>query len=125
MKPLTIGVVGPCGAGKTTLIRGLRALGYQAKHIAQEHSYVPQMWRRLTNPDVLIYLDVSFPLTIQRRNLDWTLAEYTEQLHRLDHAREHADLYVNTSALSPSEVLERVLVFIQGNQVGHSNLKRV
>jgi len=121
MNPLTIGVVGPCGAGKTTLIQGLRALGYQAKHIAQEHSYVPQMWRRLTNPDVLIYLDVSFPLTIQRRNLDWTQAEYIEQLHRLDHAREHADLYVNTSALSPTEVLERVLVFLQENQVGHSN----
>lgn len=121
MTPLTVGVVGPCGAGKTTLIRGLRALGYQAKHIAQEHSYVPQMWRRLTNPDILIYLDVSFPLTIQRRNLDWTLDEYTEQLHRLDHAREHADLYVNTSTLSPSEVLERVVDFIQGNQVGHSH----
>lgn len=82
---------------------------------------MPQMWRRLTNPDILIYLDVSFPLTIQRRNLDWTLDEYTEQLHRLDHAREHADLYVNTSTLSPSEVLERVVDFIQGNQVGHSH----
>ena len=52
-----IGVVGPCAAGKTTLIAGLRNHGYTAKHIAQEHSYVPAMWQLLTNPDILIYLD--------------------------------------------------------------------
>ena len=115
MKSLTIGVVGPCAAGKTTLIQGLRALGYQAKHIAQEHSYVPQMWQRLTNPDILVYLDVSYPLTIQRRKLDWTINEYTEEIHRLRYARQHAHLYVNTDPLSPEEVLCRVLVFLKNN----------
>jgi cytidylate kinase len=113
MTPLTIGVVGPCAAGKTTLIQQLRALGYQAKHIAQEHSYVPRMWQRLANPDVLVYLDVSYPLTIQRRHLDWTVSEYSEEIHRLRHAREHAHLYIDTDTLTPEEVLRCVLVFLE------------
>ena len=115
MKSLTIGVVGPCAAGKSTLIQRLRALGYQAKHIAQEHSYVPRMWQRLSKPDILVYLDVSYPLTIQRRNLDWTVNEYLEEIHRLRHAREHAHLYINTDALSPEDVLEQVLLFLKEN----------
>lgn len=115
MKPLTIGVVGPCAAGKTTLIQGLRALGYQARHIAQEHSYVPQMWKRLTNPDILVYLDVSYPITIQRRKLDWTIQEYSEEIHRLLHARQHAHYYVNTDSLSPEDVLNQVLSFLKNN----------
>jgi len=115
MKSSTIGVVGPCAAGKSTLIQRLRALGYQAKHIAQEHSYVPRMWQRLSKPDILVYLDVSYPLTIQRKNLDWTVNEYLEEIHRLRHAREHAHLYINTDALSPEDVLERVLLFLKEN----------
>ena len=115
MKSLTIGVVGPCAAGKTTLIQRLRALGYQAKHIAQEHSYVPQMWQKLANPDFLVYLDVSYSLTIQRRHLDWTVNEYSEEIHRLRHAREHAHLYIDTDALSPEEVLDLVLAFLKEN----------
>jgi deoxyadenosine/deoxycytidine kinase len=113
MKQLTIGVVGPCAAGKTTLINKLRTLGYQARHIAQEHSYAPQMWQRITNPDVLVYLDVSYPLTIQRRKLDWTIQEYTEEIHRLRHARQHAHCYINTDDLSPEEVLRQVLAFLK------------
>jgi len=56
---LLLAVVGPCAAGKSTLIEGLRQHGYQARHVAQEHSYVPEMWKLLTSPDYLIYLDVS------------------------------------------------------------------
>ena len=57
---LIIGVVGPCAAGKTTLVAALREMGYNVRHIAQEHSYVPYMWQRLAKPDLLIYLDVSY-----------------------------------------------------------------
>lgn len=111
--PLKIGIVGPCAAGKTTLIAGLKQAGFDARHIAQEHSYVPNMWQRITNPDVLIYLDVSYPLTITRRKMDWTVEEYNVQLERLGHARQHADLYIHTDALQPEEVLEQVLAFLR------------
>jgi deoxyadenosine/deoxycytidine kinase len=107
-----IGVVGPCAAGKTTLVDSLKKYGYACKHIAQEHSYVDDMWKRLTNPDILIYLDVSYPLTIERRHMDWTHGEYQEQLRRLKHARSHADLYINTDELTSKEVLTKVLKYL-------------
>lgn len=104
-----IGVVGPCAAGKSTLVYGLNQHGYWGKHIAQEHSYVPDMWQRLTRPDVLIYLNVSYPQTLERRQLNWTEQEYQEQVFRLRHARQHADFSINTDRLSAREVLEQVL----------------
>jgi hypothetical protein len=107
-----IGVVGPCAAGKTTLISGLKQCGIDARHIAQEHSYVPDMWQRLTNPDILIYLDISYVLTLQRRKMDWTEPEYIEQVHRLRHARQHADLYIDTDNMSTQQVLQAVLDFL-------------
>jgi deoxyadenosine/deoxycytidine kinase len=108
-----IGVVGPCAAGKTTLVSGLEQCGYiRVRHIAQEHSYVADMWQRLVHPDILIYLDVSYPLTRRRRNMDWTETEYQEQLHRLRHARQYADLAIDTSQLSPAEILTQVLDFL-------------
>lgn len=108
-----LGVVGPCASGKSTLIASLNKCGYNVRHIAQEHSYVPTMWRRITNPDVLIFLDVSFELSKQRRNLNWTEAEYAEQHHRLRDARQHADLYVDTNNLTPEQVIKRVLDFLE------------
>lgn len=106
---MLIGVVGPCAAGKTTLVEKLKALGINCRHIAQEHSYVPYMWKKITNPDLLVYLDVSYPVTIQRRQLNWTEAEYQEQLRRLGDARQLADLLIHTDQLSPDEVLQVVL----------------
>jgi ABC-type glutathione transport system ATPase component len=107
-----IGLVGPCGAGKTTLANGLTRLGYRARHIAQEHSYVKDMWQRLTNPDILVFVDASWAVTCRRRSLDWTEAEWQEQQHRLRHARENADLNLDTDNLSIEEVLERVVEFV-------------
>jgi deoxyadenosine/deoxycytidine kinase len=109
---LKIGVVGPCTAGKTTLINGLINNGYKAKQIAQEHSYVQDMWDRLTHPDILIYLDVSYSYTMKRRNLNWSISEYNTQVDRLRHAREHADIQINTDSLSPQNVLDQVLKFL-------------
>ena len=112
-KDLKIGVVGPCTAGKTTLIIGLLDNGYNAKQIAQEHSYVQDMWERLTHPDILIYLDVSHNFTMKRRNLNWTKKEFNTQVNRLRHAREHAELNINTDSLSPQEVLDQVMKFLE------------
>ena len=108
-----IGIVGPCAAGKTTLVSRLDADGYRVRHIAQEHSYVQNMWQRITNPQILVYLHVSYPLTIIRRKMNWTEKEYEEQLRRLKHARENAHLIVDTDPLSPEMVHRAVVQYIE------------
>lgn len=109
---MKIGIVGPCASGKTTLVRGLQSHDVWGKHITQEHSYVPDMWQRISRPDILIYLDISFPTAQQRRKMDWTLEEFLEQNRRLEHARQHADLIIQTDNLTPGEVLNQVLDFL-------------
>jgi thymidylate kinase len=74
---------------------------------------VPDMWKRLTDPDILIYLDVSYQRSLQRQAMDWTEKEFNEQLRRLQHAKEHSDIFLNTDYLTPSEVLEKVLKYLQ------------
>ena len=109
---MLIGLVGPCAAGKSTISAALKAQGYEVRHIAQEHSYVQDMWLRITNPDILVFLDVSYTNTLARRNLNWTEREYKIQLDRLAHAGENADLYINTNDLTPAQVIEQILKFV-------------
>jgi cytidylate kinase len=111
-KRLLIGVVGPCGSGKSTLIAGLEPLGYRCRHIAQEHSYVQAMWQIITKPDLLIYLHASFENSTTRRKLNWNESDYTEQLRRLTHARDHADIIINTDTAAPDQVLSVTLDFL-------------
>ncbi|MDO9129490.1 MAG: hypothetical protein Q7U34_06445 [Anaerolineales bacterium] len=105
-------MVGPCGSGKSTLIAELKRRGCNARHIAQEHSYVKDMWQRLSNPDILIFLDASYPLTCKRRNLNWSEADWEEQQRRLSHARRHADFYLDTDELNIEEVRQQVMGFL-------------
>ncbi len=107
-----VGVVGPCGSGKSTLIAQLEPRGYVCRHIAQEHSYVKDMWRRISHPDLLIFLDASFPVSTARRQLKWLESDHAEQQRRLSHARQHADLIVDTDSLTPAQVLDLVLTFL-------------
>jgi len=111
--PLIIGIVGPCGSGKSTLQRALKKLGYRAHHIAQEHSFVQDMWKKVTNPDILIYLNASYETVIKRKKFNFSQREYAEEKRRLSHAYEHADLIINTDPLSPHEVFQKALQFIQ------------
>lgn len=108
-----IGVVGPCGSGKSTLIEGLERHGYACRHIAQEHSYVPSMWQAISNPDILIYLETSFAVCTARRRLNWREKDYREQLRRLSHAREHAHLVIETDDLTPVQILQKILNFLE------------
>lgn len=108
-----IAVVGPCAAGKTTLAVGLRQRGFAARQIAQEHSYVPDMWRRLARPDVLIYLDASYPTCTRRKQLDWLPHEYEEQQRRLAHARANCDIYISTDERSVEAVLKTALAALK------------
>jgi len=108
-----IGVVGPCGAGKSTLILALEARGYSCRHIAQEHSYVKDMWQRISHPDVLIFLQASYPISTARRKLNWLENDHAEQQRRLAHAHAHADLIVDTDPLTAEQVLGQVLTFLK------------
>jgi thymidylate kinase len=102
-------VVGPCGSGKTTLVARLRALGYTARAVAQEHSHVHDLWKHGGIPDALIFLDAS-PTTIsKRRQNEFPQWLYTIQLRRLRSARQHATLYLHTDSISLNEIQQRVL----------------
>ena len=116
---LKIGLVGVCGAGKTTLINGLKPYYTNVRQIAQEHSFVQDMWYRLAKPDILIYLHASYITTLQRKRFTWSEQEYQKQIQRVQHAYQHADLKVNTDNLSPNEILDLVLDFL--NQMNHSS----
>lgn len=112
-RPL-IGVVGPCGSGKSTLIAGLEKRGYACRHIAQEHSYVPTMWQVIAKPNLLIYLHASYLVSTARRRLDWQPKDYEEQLRRLSHARAHAHILIDTDDLTPDQVLQTALDTLDG-----------
>ncbi|HHX64070.1 MAG TPA: hypothetical protein GX702_04180 [Chloroflexi bacterium] len=104
-----IAVVGVCASGKSALVWRLSDRGYDARHCGQEHSYVPDMWQRLSRPEVLVYLDASLAIIRTRRAVNYG-EEYIEmQRRRLAHARQHAHVRVDTDPLSEEEVLDRVV----------------
>jgi thymidylate kinase len=70
------------------------------------------MWKKITQPDILIFLDVSLDQAQRRRHQNCSPAEHAEQLNRLRHAREHADLYLDTNPLTAAEVEAQALGFL-------------
>lgn len=106
-------VVGPCAAGKSTLVGNLRPKGYTIRTCAQEHSHVPRLWTRYCRAEVLIYLDARVE-TIGRRQgrSDWTEQRLDEQRRRLADARQHCDLYLATDDLTREQVAARVERFL-------------
>lgn len=111
---LKVAVVGACAAGKSTLVSSLQETGYEASHVAQEHSYVPDMWHRVCQPDVLIYLDVNYEsIRTRRPHLDFRPEHLAEQTRRLAHARQHCHLYLDTNELSSTQVREQTLSFLE------------
>lgn len=104
-------------SGKSELVNALRAAGYPTHHVAQEHSYVPHMWAHVTQPDVLIYLDVNYEAVRRRRpEITWGPERLVEQAERLAHARAHCDLYIDTSEMSIEAVREQALQFLAENE---------
>jgi deoxyadenosine/deoxycytidine kinase len=104
-------VVGPCASGKSALVEILRNAGLNAHSAAQEHSHVPTMWM-MSNPSHLIYLDAGLETIKKRRAVSWGQEFLEEERHRLAHARDHADLIINTDSMSLPQVAEKVLEFI-------------
>jgi len=74
---------------------------------------VQTMWQVIAKPDILIYLSTSFPISTSRRKLNWQEKDFTEQLRRLAHAHEHADLIIDTDDLTPEQVLQKVLDYLR------------
>jgi GTPase SAR1 family protein len=110
-------VVGPCAAGKTTLVAALRALGYDARVSGQEHSEIPTLWQ-LSHPDVLIVLDVDIAAVRDRRGRQWPEWLHDVQVQRLDAASKAADLAIDTSALRAQAVVDRVVAFLENQDMG-------
>lgn len=104
-------IVGPCASGKSTLAEALRLRGFAVRIVAQEHSAVPDLWKR-SSPDILIALDVDLEHLRQRRSPTWLEPVYVNQRYRLRNAFAAADLMVDTSALSAEDVLEMVLAWL-------------
>jgi hypothetical protein len=67
------------------------------------------MWKRLTHPDILIYLEASYETTITRKALNWTREEYEQQLYRMRNAIESAQIRIKTDELSPQQLIEKVV----------------
>ena len=105
-------VVGVCSSGKSTLVSALSERGYPAIAVAQEHSYVPHLWQR-SHPDVLVYLDASIHTIRRRGRARWRQSLLDEEHRRLQHAREHCDIYIPTDGLSPHDVASRVVTFLR------------
>jgi len=109
---MKIVIVGPCASGTTTLAENLRRAGYDAHACAQEHSYVPDMWR-MSRPDVLIYLDAAMDTIRRRRDVSWGEERLAAEKERLAHAREHCNLYLPTDDLTREAVFQRARQFLE------------
>lgn len=109
----SIVVVGVCGAGKSTLVRGLAALGYPSRVCVQEHSYVPTLWKRRGRPRLLVYLDASAETVSRRRGVHWDEGVLAIQRGRLALARANCDLYIETDQLTPEQVMARVVEHLE------------
>lgn len=104
-------VVGPCAAGKSTLVEALQARGYDAHVTSQEHSAISSLWQH-SHPDVLIALEVDIAAVQERRGDDWPAWLHNLQVQRLRAASEAADLTIDTTNLEPQVVVDRVLAYL-------------
>jgi energy-coupling factor transporter ATP-binding protein EcfA2 len=104
-------VVGPCASGKSTLVAALRTLGYNAHVSGQEHSEIATLWQHL-QPDVLIALDVDITAVRDRRGDSWPEWLHDLQVQRLAAASRAANLAIDTTAISPETVVDRVVAYL-------------
>lgn len=113
-----IKVVGVSASGKSTLVAGLRQAGYHARPVSQEHSHLADLWQQFETPRVLIYLDNDLENQQRRRpDVTWDQQNLQVEQERLAHARQHADLHINTTNLGSEAVLQIALAFLQHKKI--------
>lgn len=116
-----IKVVGVSAAGKSTLVAALRALGYDAYTVSQEHSNVPDLWRQFGIPRVLIALETDLATQRQRRpDVTWDAAHLAIERQRLSAAHQAADLRINTTDLTAAQVLGLVVAYLERQRIGRA-----
>lgn len=111
-------VVGPCASGKSTLVAGLRRLGYDAVVCGQEHSDIPTLWRHV-DPDLVVALDIDLPTLRSRRDDAWPEWLLLLQRRRLANAAAAAHLRLDTSRLDAADVLTRVAARLASLPLSH------
>ena len=115
-------VAGMSASGKSTLVRGLRERGYDARPVSQEHSNIPELWRLFETPAVLIHLDASLTCQrLRRPDVSWSRRYHAQEAARLRHAYDHADLRIDTSDMTPSAVLSLTLVHLEQGGLSHAD----
>lgn len=106
-----LAIVGPCAAGKSTMVRALVAIGVPAREVAQEHSRVPHLYARRAPPTALVYLAADWKTVAARRGRRDSRPQYEEELRRLAAAKATAGLVVHTDGLQPDAVRERIVTW--------------
>ncbi|MEM7128047.1 MAG: hypothetical protein AAF702_17060 [Chloroflexota bacterium] len=117
-----IKVVGISASGKSTVVRTLRELGYNAVPVSQEHSEIPYLWELYGMPRYLIYLSISLSEQRRRRpDVTWSKRVYRAETLRLLHARDHANLRIDTSFLAAHSVLSIVQLSLARANISPGN----
>jgi hypothetical protein len=118
-RPLpVVKVVGVSAGGKSTLVQALRAAGYDARAVSQEHSHVRDLWKQFEIPRVLIYLDNELEVQRARRpDVVWDQATLDEERVRLQDAYAEADLRINTAHIDGEQVCEMVLAYLEAQGI--------
>lgn len=117
-----IKVVGVSASGKSTLVANLRQAGYNARAVSQEHSNIPTLWQQFDRTRILVYLDASLESQRQRRpDVTWDAANLQMEQNCLTHARDHADLKIDTAMLPPESVWRIVEAFLQQQRIRHAD----
>jgi thymidylate kinase len=107
-RPTRVVVIGPCVAGKSTVVAALRERGVDARSVAQEHTVIPDLWRN-QGPDLLVYLDVSYREAARRREIAWGPERHEEQKRFMSAARQAAALVISTDGLTVHAVVDLIL----------------
>lgn len=116
-------VVGTCASGKTTIVRELKARGFEAATCSQEHTTNPYLWRR-KEPRFLVVLQCKEATVQKRRGRVFPKGLHKKQVQRLGKARKHCHLFLPTDDLTISDAVEKIVESFT-KEMGGGNVKAI